>query len=289
MAIPDTELTLKQDAFDAIARLARSEFGLHISPEKVKLVQSRLRHRVNALDMPSFDTYSELVCSENGTDERRRMISALTTNVSHFFREPHHFDMLSQSLLPDIRDRIASGDRIRIWSAGCSNGQEPYSIAMHMLRQEPLLATSDFKILATDIDPKVIAFSQKGEYDQKLVAGVSAQDQAGFMTAKDAVLQVGEDVRRHVFFRELNLLSKWPMRHQFDAIFCRNVVIYFDVETQERLWPRFRRALKPDGILFLGHSERITGPAQFGFKTVGTTAYKKGDAASATSSHPSGG
>ncbi|WP_299731692.1 protein-glutamate O-methyltransferase [uncultured Tateyamaria sp.] len=289
MGLSGTELTLEKAAFDAIAGLAHREFGLHITSEKLKMVQSRLRHRLNALNLRNFDAYSDLVCSDQGAEERRYMISALTTNVSHFFREPHHFDLLSEAIRPGLQQRIAAGDRIRVWSAGCSNGQEPYSIAMHLLREEPSIAQADFKILATDIDPKVVSFAQNGVYAESLVNGVSAQDKAKFMRSEGDEVRVADEVSRHISFRELNLLSDWPMRHQFDVIFCRNVVIYFDQETQERLWPRFHKMLRPGGLLCLGHSERISAPAQFGFKTIGTTAYKKDDASKSSTSLLSGG
>ena len=203
------------------------------------------------------------------------MISALTTNVSHFFREPHHFELLSEIGLPSVRTLIDNGDRIRIWSAGCSNGQEPFSIAMHMLNAAPSLSSADFKVLATDLDPQVVSFAAQGIYEERMVGGVSSEFKSKFAHEKDCKLHISPSVKNLVAFRELNLLSNWPMRHKFDAIFCRNVVIYFDLETQEKLWPRFHQVLKPGGLLFLGHSERISSPPSFGFKAIGTTAYQK--------------
>lgn len=280
---------LEQRAFDAIAELARREFGLNIAPEKMKMVQSRLRHRLNELNLTDFNAYSDLVCSAHGADEKRCMISALTTNVSHFFREPHHFDVLSEHMLPNLKSRIAAKDRIRIWSAGCSNGQEPYSIAMHLIGHEPILRDSDFKILATDVDPKVVTFARDGVYETRVVSGIPSSLQKQFLQADETSWRVNDTIRDQISFRELNLLAQWPMQHQFDAIFCRNVVIYFDVETQEELWPRFHQMLKPGGLLFLGHSERIATPAKFGFKTIGTTAYQKDDGSKQQSSIVSGG
>lgn len=270
-----TQAVLQRRAFDAIAALAHREYGLKIMPEKMMMVQSRLRHRLRALNLADFDAYSQLVGSHQGSEERRFMISALTTNVSNFFREPHHFDVLANALLPSLHHRLQAGDRIRIWSAGCSNGQEPYSIAMHMLRLEPALAQSDFKILATDIDPKVVAFAREGKYSTQLLSGVSDDDKARFFQSGPNDWRAVDQVRRCVTFQELNLLAEWPMRGQFDAIFCRNVVIYFDGTTQERLWPRFHAALTEKGQFFLGHSERIANPDAFGFKSIGPTAYEK--------------
>lgn len=271
----NTPAVLGEAAFEAIATLAHQECGLKIVPEKMMMVQSRLRHRLRALNLSNFEEYSELVQSHHGTDERRQMISALTTNVSHFFREPHHFDILSSNLLPSIRHRIKTGERIRIWSAGCSNGQEPYSIAMHLFRLVPEIAHADFKILATDIDPKVVDFARQGAYSSQLLSGVSESDKSKFLDRQGDSLIVDEQLRKCISFRELNLLSEWPMQQRFDAIFCRNVVIYFDIETQEKLWPRFNAALPNDGLFFLGHSERIAIPQSFGFSSIGPTAYKK--------------
>ncbi|WP_299147752.1 protein-glutamate O-methyltransferase [uncultured Tateyamaria sp.] len=269
---------LSEATFDAIAALTYRESGLKLVPEKILLVQSRLRHRLRALDISNFDHYCDLVKSRQGWDERRYMISALTTNVSHFFRESHHFDLLSKQLVPKLTDHLEAGQRIRIWSAGCSNGQEPYSIAMHLLGVEPRLADADFKILATDIDPNVIGFARRGQYDARQSAEIPDETRVRFLEPRGTGLtpiRIPDEVKTHVVFHELNLLTDWPMKHAFDAIFCRNVVIYFDLETQRRLWPRFERALKPDGQFFLGHSERITDAAAYGFKSIGPTAYAK--------------
>jgi chemotaxis protein methyltransferase CheR len=274
------QATLEIDTFKDIAALAHRESGLLLVPEKMLMVQSRLRHRLRALQIDDFCTYASLVCSETGQDELRLMISALTTNVSHFFREPHHFDLLTERLLPIFRQRMASGGRIRIWSAGCSNGQEPYSIAMHLCRAEPALMAADFQILATDIDPQVVAFAARGTYPVGQLVVIPDRDKARFFAPAPAdatELTVCDEIKKLISFRELNLLKDWPMRQPFDAIFCRNVVIYFDVETQERLWPRFNAALVREGVFFLGHSERITDVGAFGFATVGPTTYTRID------------
>ena len=289
MNVSASHAVLEQRAFAAIAALAHQEFGLHIAPEKMKMVQSRLRHRLSELNLTDFDSYSELVCSERGGDEKRCMISALTTNVSHFFREPHHFDLLSAHMLPGLNSRVAQKDRIRIWSAGCSNGQEPYSIAMHMMDKLPSLSDADFRVLATDVDPKVVAFAKEGVYETRVSAGISEENKKQFLHWSEDSFRVSKKIHDCVAFRELNLLAQWPMQHKFDAIFCRNVVIYFDVATQEKLWQRFYQALKPGGLLFLGHSERIGTPSQFGFKTIGTTAYQKEDGEKQRPSQTSGG
>ncbi|MBY5932605.1 protein-glutamate O-methyltransferase [Tateyamaria omphalii] len=264
--------------FERIAAVTYHESGIRLVREKKLMVQSRLRHRLRALNMDAFSKYADYVASMQGVGERRFMISALTTNVSQFFREAQHFDLLSNTSLPAFRERIRQAKRIRIWSAGCSNGQEPYSIAMHLLSREPKLREADFRILATDIDPRVIAHAQTGRYTRSQLSGVPAEHLKRFTVEHPDGSEdrsVNETLKAIVSFRELNLFADWPMQFQFDAIFCRNVVIYFDQKTQERLWSRFNRALCPGGLLFLGHSERIATPAAHGFRSVGPTTYTK--------------
>ncbi|MEL7090603.1 MAG: CheR family methyltransferase [Pseudomonadota bacterium] len=267
---------LTQDVFAQIASLAKSESGLQLGDEKRMMVQSRLKKRLRETNMESFQSYGAFVQSEAGSAERRMMISALTTNVSHFFREEHHFDVLTRELAEVFERKIAQRERIRIWSAGCSKGQEPYSIAMHLLGAFPALKDADFRVLATDIDPQVLAVAKAAHYAAHDVRSIPEALCRKFMRASDdgSHFEVVSEIRRFITFNELNLLQSWPMKHGFDAIFCRNVVIYFDLETQEALWPRFLKALGPDGILFLGHSERIAVPEAFGMRTIGQTTYR---------------
>lgn len=266
------------DSFEAIAQLAYRESGLQLAAEKTSMIQSRLRHRLRALSIPGFQAYSAFVCSEEGRDERRHMISALTTNVSHFFREKHHFETLKRVIEKRLLPRLKTGDRVRIWSAGCSNGQEAFSIALTLLETAPEIGDMDIRILATDIDTKVIEFAKSASYPERLISGVPEGLLHKYFirrTDEDEIcFQANEKLRNLVRFNELNLLAKWPLRHGMDAIFCRNVVIYFDVETQNRLWPRFHQVLNPDGYLFLGHSERIGDPQSMGFMTDGPTTYR---------------
>ena len=267
--------TLQLDTFDEIAEIVRDETGLQLASEKRLMVQSRLRPRVRSLRLNGFDEYVALLKTESGRDEMRHMISALTTNVSHFFREAHHFDFLAERCVPMLRRKITSGDRVRIWSAGCSNGQEPYSIGMHLVDLVPELASADFRILATDIDPKVISFARRGIYAEKDVGVISEKLLNTFFerTGTSGEYRVVDRLRSMIVFNELNLMRSWPMKGKFDAIFCRNVVIYFDGATQEALWPRFADMLAPNGFLFLGHSERIANVDEVGLVTVGPTTY----------------
>ncbi len=278
MAGDSINATLDAKTFAALADLAYQESGLQLVAEKTSMIQSRLRHRLRALGIDDFGKYVSLVCSENGATERRQMISALTTNVSHFFREPHHFDILVKDALPPLLENARKGGKVRIWSAGCSNGQEAYSVAISILEHFPDLANLDFKILATDIDPNVVLFGQKGQYPERLVSGVSKDLLLKYFKKEVAnneiSFQISPIVKSMVAFKELNLLAEWPMRHEMNAIFCRNVVIYFDLQTQNKLWPRFRNHLSSEGYLFLGHSERIAEPDTSGFQNDGPTTYR---------------
>ena len=275
---------LDAESFARIAAIAHKEAGLAIAPAKMAMVHTRLARRLRELRLASYPEYCTLVESSAGKAERREMISALTTNVSHFFRESHHFDRLRQDILPDMVRRLKNGERLRFWSAGCSNGQEPYSIAITLLEEMGEPTGADIRILATDIDPKVIEFARAGLYDQRMISGLSEDLRARYFTqiTKDghALWQASEKTRSLVSFRELNLLHEWPMKGQFDVIFCRNVVIYFDEATQQALWKRFTETLSPGGWLFLGHSERV--PDQFleALQPAGMTTYRRGNAKS---------
>lgn len=263
------------DSFRKMAQLAYDESGIILTDEKKAMVQSRLRNRISFLEMRSFDDYQKFVCSESGSEERRFMISALTTNVSNFFREPHHFDILLEYLANKVSSESES---IRLWSAGCSNGQEAYTMGMLLRKHVGEIQLANTKILATDIDPIVVDFAKRSTYSEKMIDGVPQEHLSEFFLisedGKERKFKISEDIRSMTYFNELNLLSPWPITRKFDVIFCRNVVIYFDAVTQNSLWPRFRAALKDGGLLMLGHSERISKPEMYNFESAGPTTYK---------------
>jgi chemotaxis protein methyltransferase CheR len=254
------------------------------------MVRTRLARRLRALKFKTFDEYCDHIRGPAGADELGMMISALTTNVSHFFREDHHFAMLREKVLPGLIQKAKSGQRVRIWSAGCSNGQEPYSIAMTLL-EAGMPPGADMRILATDIDPNVVAHAREGIYPDSMATGIPDDLRRKYFletTHKgETAWQAVPDLKAPIAFRVLNLLHDWPMHGSFDAIFCRNVVIYFDAETQDRLWSRFAKILRPGGWLFLGHSERISPKAMANFTNCGVTAYQRnGDTTSPGSAAP---
>lgn len=266
--------------FEQLAKIVYEESGLVLLAEKATMVSSRLRHRLKSLNIHNLNDYCDFVLSNEGKIEKKLMISALTTNVSSFFREPHHFELLRDQLAPNMQKELKKGNPVRVWSAGCSTGQEPYSIAMTLAALDPIFQSGDFRILATDIDPEVIQTAKHGKYDTSKLHDVEPEFLSKYLI-KDAdqtqnSFMFSQDIKNMITFKELNLIQPWPMRRQFDAIFCRNVVIYFDTITQDALWPRFKTMLKSNGTMFVGHSERI--PNQY-FESVGATAYtlKKND------------
>jgi len=262
--------------FSKVASIAAKAAGLSIPASKKSLVQSRIARRMRDLRLASCQDYLSFV-DQNDT-ETRELISVLTTNVSAFYRENHHFEFLVDTIIPKLRAKLKSGGRVRLWSAGCSSGQEPFTLAMELTKAIPNIRDCDLLILGTDIDPKILKTAIKGTYSEAEVEAIAPQDRERFLVKsveRDGHFVVNDDLKKLVRFRELNLHGEWPMQVEFDAIFCRNVVIYFDDDTQRALWPRFRDRLVSDGWLMLGHSERIHPLEETGFTSAGVTIYQK--------------
>lgn len=257
-----------------IARLMREGAGIVIAESKASMVQSRLAKRLRALGLRDFQSYLDHVQGPEGAAEYARMLSALTTNVTQFFRENHHFEQLRAEVLPPLLARARAGGRVRIWSAGCSSGQEPYSIALLVCNLAEDAAALDIRILATDIDPEMTAFGRAARYDKASAAGVPKPLARDFLLNDVGQVEIADLPRSLVSFRELNLHATWPMRGPFDVIFCRNVAIYFDKPAQDALWQRFEAALAPGGWLFLGHSERLSAERPTRLVTAGITSYR---------------
>lgn len=274
-AIVEGEFLLTADDFKRIAGMLHGDAGIALSPSKATLLYSRLAKRLRALGLTDFSQYCDLLNDPAQRGERQMMLAALTTNVTRFFREPHHFDHLRQHLLPPLLAAAQKGGRIRIWSAACSSGQEPYSIALTILGLLPDAMKYDVRVLATDIDPNMVAAGRAGRYPDEALSPVPAPLRQRWFRPCAEGMEAGEELRRLVGFRELNLIGDWPMRGQFDAILCRNVVIYFEEDTQARIWSRFLPLLRADGFLYIGHSERLSGPAASSFETAGITTYRR--------------
>lgn len=273
---PRPEIALSPRDFARIADLARREWGLSLADTKRDLVQSRLSKRLRRIGCPDFTVYFDQIEADPHGPERAELISALTTNVTHFFREEHHFTTLAEVLRPRL-DRLRHGERLRIWSAGCSAGQEPWSIAATLLDLLPEAAKLNIRILATDLDPAILARAEQALYPEDEAKGVPQRLQKLMFQSPAPPFRISETLRDMVRFAPLNLVADWPLRGPFDAIFCRNVAIYFDKPTQARLWQRLTALLAPGGLLCIGHSERITGPAADLLTPAGITTYRRPD------------
>lgn len=246
--------------FQRIASLLYGEAGITLPEGKATLVYSRLAKRLRALGMEAFRDYCDLVESGQGADERMAMMAALTTNVTRFFREPHHFDLLKSQVLEPLAPAVRAGRRLRLWSAACSSGQEPYSMALTVLETLPDAGRLDVRILATDIDPNMVAAARNAVYSEDLIEAIPSALRNKYLERDPEarhLWRLSPAVRDLVRVQPLNLIGDWPMKGRFDAIFCRNVVIYFDDATQERVWRRFAPLLNPGARLYVGHSERV--------------------------------
>ena len=262
------EFTISDQEFQLIQRLVREQTGIALSEHKRSLVTSRLGKRLRALGLVSFRAYYEYVTGRDRDSgaEVEQFVNAITTNKTDFFRERVHFDFLGGTVIPALKTRATrTGERrIRIWSAGCSTGEEPYTLALTLCEQLGSLLTWDVRILASDIDTNVLAHAMTGVYAQDRVTEIPAPLLHRYFLKgsgeKAGQVKVGRDIQSLVTFRRINLLEEpWPIRATFDCIFCRNVIIYFDKPTQVRLMSRFADMLRDDGYLFLGHSETLHG------------------------------
>ena len=263
--------------FSFIAQFAHKNFGLNLTASKKDMVYSRLLKRLRKLGLPDFASYLDLLNSPAASAEYGELLSALTTNVTQFFREKHHFDYLRDRILPGLIARARAGYRVRLWSAGCSAGQEAYSIALTLLALCPEAEKLNIKILASDIDQQIIKFAKAATYPIAELVAIPKEYHNLVILPDSGAKTFGfvPSVRKLISFAELNLIADWPFAGPFDAIFCRNVAIYFDAETQARLWHRFAAMIPAEGHLFIGHSERVSGPASDMTKSVGVTAYQK--------------
>ena len=263
--------------FETIASLVEQEAGLSISPSKRAMVFSRVDKLVRAEGLAGFDQYCAMLQEGPSAATIEKLVAALTTNVTEFFREPHHFEHFAETLLPSA----TSHQPCRVWSAGCADGMEAYSIVMAAAKAGPAAETFRAKVLGTDINRKMIHKARVGIYDARHIQQIPRSDADTFFAPLNGgkQFQIQPQIRDQVTFNSLNLIRDWPMRFKFDAIFCRNVLIYFSNATQNQLWPKLTKALRPGGYLYLGHSERFSDAADHGFQLVGPTTYQRTDSA----------
>jgi chemotaxis protein methyltransferase CheR len=273
--LDQSELALGEREFERIRERLYNVAGISLSDAKRTLVVARLSKIVRGMRFTSFDAYLDYLETRATADDAQDFVNALTTNLTRFWREEHHFAHLVDYVGDLIKIRATqSSKRLRIWSAGCSTGQEPYTIALSLLDAWPELKRWDFRILATDIDTSVIAKAATAIYPDSELNGLSPERARLFERTSDGRVRVPHTVASLVAFKPLNLMApQWPMKGPFDAIFCRNVAIYFDKPTQGQVFTRLGRILTPGGFLYIGHSENL-GAGSAGFRLVGKTIYQ---------------
>lgn len=267
---------LRAEHFTKIAALVKHVAGIDLRPGKEGLVRSRLATRLRKLGLGSFEEYLELLEADASGAELVQMLDVITTNKTSFFREPEHFRLLQQEILPRL---VTRAQGVRIWSAGCSTGEEPYTTAVVLRETLPADRFADARLLATDLSTRVLARARQGLYPEELLADVPPQlVRRHFVVTPteraERMVRVADATRACVRFARLNLMGRWPMRGPFDVIMCRNVMIYFDKATQARLVERFVELLAPGGYLFVGHSESLTG-IRHGLQYVQPAVYRR--------------
>lgn len=273
----NAEFSFTDEDFIFISAMVKDKMGIVLKEHKKDMVYGRLARRLRALDLTEVSQYIAYIQSEEGYAEVDDFINALTTNLTHFFREEHHFEHLS-TLLNTLSKTHKKG-RYRMWSAGCSCGMEAYSIAMTAMEaMGGDINQWDFKILASDIDTDMLKIGENGLYVPKDIKNIPELLRKKYVHRKliqgEEKFQIVDSLKKLVSFKQLNLLEQWPMRGKFDAIFCCNVVIYFDKETQTRLFNRMADYMVDDGWLFIGHSENISRITDR-FELVGSNIYRK--------------
>ena len=273
------EFVFTDKDFYFLSRLAGDLAGISLSMNKRELIYGRLAKRLRLLGLESFKEYCACLQEDDG-DESTHFINAITTNVTSFFRENHHFEFMADTLLPELiaKKSTASQPRLRIWSAGCSSGKEPYSIAMVLKECIPDIDRWDVKILATDLDSNILEVAKAGVYPKERIKEVSLDRRKRWFQMgrgkNENSIKVIDNIKSMVTYGKLNLTEQWPMKGSFDIIFCRNVTIYFDRDTRVTLLDRFAECLDVDGCLFVGHSESLFGLTQR-FNTVGRTIHRQ--------------
>lgn len=274
------EHTLTEENFTYICQFIYDHTGIVLGENKREMVYRRLTRIIRQLKLSSFDDYcAQLRASPE--QELSFLVNAMTTNLTSFFREQHHFDYLKTHELHSLLVKNKQQKRIRIWSSACSTGEEPYSIAMTVFDVlSSYFSSWDIKILATDIDSNVVTRAIQGTYPIERTTDMSKDCANKYFVketsneTKEECMTVQPKLKALITFKQLNLLHEWPMKGPFDIIFCRNVIIYFDKETQQELFARFYELLAPGGLLILGHSENLGSYQQY-FSNEGRTMYRK--------------
>jgi chemotaxis protein methyltransferase CheR len=276
--IREHSFRLSDKEFKFICQFVYDTAGIVLNDTKREMVYRRLTRIIRERSLSSFHAYYQLL-KLNPEQEKSYFINAITTNLTSFFREEHHFDFLLKTELPYLIKKNKNDKRIRIWSSASSTGEEPYSIAITLCEGlKNYLSSWDIKVLATDIDSDVLSKGKTGIYDKRRIEEIPERYKKIYFSKgtglNDSKVKVLSNLQKLLTFKQLNLLHEWPMKGPFDIIFCRNVIIYFDKKTQQELFERYYEILAPGGLLILGHSENL-GSYQKYFENVGRTVFRK--------------
>lgn len=275
MPVHDREFAFTQKDFKFLSNTIHNRTGIVVSDDKFNMFYSRLSRRVRALKLSSFKEYCEVVKNDVDALETNELINAITTNLTAFFRENHHFDYLSETVIPELAANNAD-KKIKIWSAGCSTGEEPYSLAI-TLKEAGLSPQLSIDLQATDLDSNVLATANRGIYAMSRVEGMSrSRLKHWFLKGKgsqNGMVRVKQELQQMITFAQLNLMDDWRVETK-DVIFCRNVIIYFNKKTKAWLVDKYADSLKPGGYLFVGHSESLYKVSDR-FELIGNTIYRK--------------
>ncbi|MFW5687294.1 MAG: CheR family methyltransferase [Bacteroidota bacterium] len=259
------KLQMPDAVFDRLSSFIFTQCGIKMPPVKKVMLQSRLQRRLRELNMNSYEEYCDFVLSKDGEAlELIHMIDVVTTNKTDFFREPAHFDFLTHHVFPEIIPEKTAGNCLKIWSAGCSSGEEVYTLALVISEYAEKAGKTDYSILGTDISTRILQKAFNAVYTEDRVANIPLEiKRKYFLRSKDRAkptVRLIPEIRKKASFQRLNFMDeKYNVQEMFDIIFCRNVLIYFDRPTQQMVINRLCRNLKPGGYFFLGHSESITG------------------------------
>jgi len=274
---------MSEREFRLLSDFIYDQCGVKLTPAKKTMLKSRLMKRMRTLDITSFSHYFDYVSSPRGrSEELVRMIDVVTTNKTDFLREPKHFDFLANQLLPNL---VASGrsgahGKLNVWSAGCSSGEEPYTLSMILTDYFEKQKNYNFSVLATDISTRVLAIAQRGIYPEKTVKPINQELKRKYLMhgkgSQEGFYRIVPELRKRIDFRRLNLIEgkDFEIKKRMDIIFCRNVIIYFDKQTQIRLFKKFYNQLVPGGYMFIGHSETLNG-INSRFVSVAASVYRK--------------
>lgn len=271
--VDELPTSLKESEFEALRELTRSLTGIRLDDSKRSMMYARIVRRLRALGLSTFEEYIAEV-KRAGSSEAAQFVNTVTTNLTYFFREEHHFEALAKMALPSLERNRRGPEAIRIWSAGCSSGEEPYSIAT-VMAESGKQGGLDYKLLCTDLDTDMVARTRAGRFVKTSVRGLSNERSSQwFRDVSDQEIEAKPELKAGMIVKELNLFKPWPLREGIDIIFCRNVLIYFDRKDQDTIIGGFARKQVAGGYLFLGHSESMRGFDDV-YKRVDNTVYQR--------------